>query len=141
MRDEDVQNRESLKIQVSEVRKGWVLVVIPGLFIHRLNRMDDYYLYGADVIRSKRSKGSKVPKGGLALFVFFAQPHTTTGFVAFDPPGWRRHMPSDPSVPPNIFLFSLTLPPVFASQKGLPSIFDIFVGEEARPSCPYRAFR
>ena len=30
---QDVQDRESLKIPVSEVRKGWVLVMIPGLFI------------------------------------------------------------------------------------------------------------
>ncbi len=33
MWDQDVQDRQSLKIQVSEVRKGWVLVMIPGLFI------------------------------------------------------------------------------------------------------------
>ncbi len=34
--------------------------------------MGECYLYGADVIRSKRSKRSKVPKGGLALFVFLS---------------------------------------------------------------------
>ena len=33
MWDQDVQDRQSLKIQASEVRKGWVLVMIPGLFI------------------------------------------------------------------------------------------------------------
>ena len=38
----------------------------------QLHNLDECYLYGADVIRSKRSKRSKVPKGGLALFVFLS---------------------------------------------------------------------